>query len=366
MERKSARLDSTAFPHIYERVIANSPYELLLRLRLVNRASLMLADSVLFEHVAFSHKDGAVNDPRIPSKSLPSQVYARSLSAASASSSLRRLPVPAFMSGTFGILTVPPHGGWEHTRVLDFETAVRVLGPYFEDLVEFPVLHTVRRRAWIADLMPTHTFLDVLRVPPPGQFDSRINTLVRGVKRHVVLVLYDPLWEGLAAPFKVNVPFWDVDTHAVFLFRPCPRDERFLAPAPKQLKEGRTETFLRFFYSLVADRYHASYTLVGLENIPPYILAAELDVSSDDLLLAAAYQSTGHHDHWARVVKDHTIEAIRALSTDAGEFLSDDEEFLELDDVVEVLTCDEYRAREGEDVWVRESFGDVLPGLLGS
>jgi hypothetical protein len=361
---ESAHLDATAFPHIFERVLAHAPYELLLRLRLVNRASLEFADRVLFEHIAFSHKNGIVHDPWTPPEGTPSPVFARSMSAVS--SSVARLPVPPLLFGTFGKITVPPHRGWAHTRLIDFETAVRVLGSYFEDGFGFPALHTVRRRAWIADLKPTDTFLDVLRLPPPGHYDSRINTLVPGVKRHVLLILYDPTWDGLAAPFNVNVPFWDAENHAVVIFRPCPRDERYPAPAPKRQEEESAETFLRFFFKLVADRYHASYTLVGLENVPPHILGAELGLSSDDLLLAAAHQSSGDDDHWPRVVAERTMEAIRALPTDAGDFLSDDEEFLELDDIVEVLTVHEYRTRVGEEVWECEAFGDTLPALLGS
>ncbi|GMK57517.1 hypothetical protein CspeluHIS016_0403510 [Cutaneotrichosporon spelunceum] len=360
-----ARLDATAFPHIFERVIAHAPYEVLLRLRLVDRASLELADSVLFRHVAFSHKDGMVNDLRTPRKEKGhhSPLYARSLSVQPPS--LGRLPVRPLMTGTFGALIIPPHKGWAQTRVLDFETAVYVR-EHFEDRPEFPVLHTVRRRVLMSDPWLTDTFVDVVRVPSPGQYDSHVNTLPRGVKRHVVLVLYDPSWGGLEAPFKVNVPFWDVDVHAVFIFRPCPRDERFLAPRFPRQDGNSTKTFLRCFFSLIAHRYHASYTLVGLENVPLCILAAELDLSSEDLLVAAGYQSTGDHDHWAGVVNERTIEAIRALPTDVYEFLCDGEELPEVDDIVEVVTSNEYRSRVGEDVWVCESFGDALPVPLGS
>lgn len=352
-----ARLDATAFPHIFELVLAHAPDELLLRVRLVNRASQTFVDRLLFEHVAFTHKGGPVYTPGLTLPDPPPVVYAYSLSSRSFSS--RRLPLPALVVGTGGKLIVPPHPGWAHTRVLDLETAMRTFGSHIEEPVEFPVLHTVRRRAWIFEQKSAHTLVDVLRVPLPWKHDKAIHPLAPGVERHVLLVLYDPTWDGVTSRIGFHSPWspWDLSSHAVIIFRPCPRDERVTHSHLIKEPTGRTGTFLHFFFCLVTNRYRGSYTFVGLENVPTHILAKELDLSSDDLLLAAAHQSTGDNEHWARVVAVRTIEAIRAIP-------SDDQEFLEVDDIVEVLTMDEYRAREGEDVWVRETFGDALPALL--
>ncbi|KLT46201.1 hypothetical protein CC85DRAFT_281855, partial [Cutaneotrichosporon oleaginosum] len=340
---ESALLDATAFPHIYERVVAHAPYELLLRLRLVSRASLESADRKLFEHIACS---GDNNPP----------VF-RSLSSISSGSSVRRLPIPPLAEED-----VHPDSGLKYTQMIDIETFSENLDIYFMG-VRFPALQTVRRRAWTILRAPA-TVVDVLRFPPHGTFDSCISPLVPVPPRHVILVLFDPLWDGLAWPINMIAPFWDVDVHAIIVFRSCPRVEGLPIRITRPQDDQATGTFLRFFLRLVAHRHHKSYSIVGLEHIPPHILAEEVGLTSDDLLLAAAHQSTGDHQQWARVVAERTVDAIGALPTDAGEFLSDDEEFLDLKEIVEVLTLAEYRAREGEEVWERELFGDELPAPL--
>lgn len=52
-----ATLDATAYPHIFERVRAHAGYDLLIRLRLVNRASSALATAALFTHVIITRAE---------------------------------------------------------------------------------------------------------------------------------------------------------------------------------------------------------------------------------------------------------------------------------------------------------------------
>lgn len=375
-----SKLDSTAFPHIFERVRAHAPYELLLRLRLVNRASRDVADAILFDHVAFSHNEGVSETLVCAGMAFP--IIAHSLSSSCVDSKGKgpcRLPLPPLIRG-FGLTKLPSHDGWKHTRVLDFEAGLPMLnvaGPQQnEGVPELPALQTVRRRVQVSVLPHVHSLVDVLRLPPPiDKTDSHVNVLFHGTQRHVILVLYDPACKGLAHDYRTDVPFWDAGTHCIMVFRACP--SRLEGEnAATRASDGSPSTgsvgitFLNYFFFLVAERTHDSYTLVGLEDIPPPLLAIELGLDADDLALAPRLgsegvgHSTDNADTWAQLVQDRVVQTISSFPSDTEELFGDTPGFRKIEDMVEVLTMDQYRARVGEDVWRLETFGDVLPPPL--
>lgn len=415
------KLDSTAYPHVYDCILSHAPYELLIRLRLVNRASRAAADAALFDHVAFTRNNGPSNDTPNPTDRSASSIIARSLSASYTNNGRpnpARLPVPPLPCAAYDIYSLPTNRGWSHTRTIDYETSVKVRDGHGRTL-NLPALDMVRQRVWTGGSLHAHTYVDVLRLPNRyDKSDVFINPLPRGARKHVIVALYDPEWKGLADRYnEIDIPFWSATQHCVIVFRACPatltgtsrlhgkieegkvgecdgmdgkwpdeaqrvleRDEGQEARRGSEGAQGVSDdvaaqprqlvpTFLEWFLGLVAGRTHASYTLVGLENVPASILALQLGLTADELALAPKPRGMAEcececesSDHaWARVVQDRTIEAVKALPSDADEWLSDDESPRVIEEEIEVLTMAEYRARVGEDIWARETFGGKLP-----
>lgn len=115
------------------------------------------------------------------------------------------------------------------------------------------------------------------------------------------------------------------------------------------------KTFLWNYLWIAADRLHKSYTFVGLEEVAPELLALEFGLEVDDVIRRAQ----GPRDEWARFIAKHTLDAIERIPPDEDEERQMDKRTTE--EVVEVLTMEQYRTRIGEEAWVRESLNDVEP-----
>lgn len=198
-----ATLDATAYSHIFERIRVHAPYDLLMRLRLVNRASNASATAALFSHVIISR---AEHDTTLTNlRDMPPIVL---LSARGG-----RLPVPALPCELY-LTKLPTHEGWSHTRTLDVATIVRGLHDQ-----EFPALETVRRRVWTEGAPEAHTYVDAMRLPQEPGAEAYIDNVSEVTRRHVIVVLYDSKDEQLANDSIMNIDFCEEDVHGVFIFR---------------------------------------------------------------------------------------------------------------------------------------------------
>lgn len=408
-----ATLDATAYPHIFERVRAHAGYDLLIRLRLVNRASSALATAALFTHVIITRVEEDVTILRRKEASPPRLILLSSTGG--------RLPVPPLRGDAY-IPKLPEHRGWAHTCTLDIETIVRGL-----DQQAFPALKTVRRRVWTEDAPDAPTYVDAMPLPPEPGVEAYIDNVPEGTRKHVIVVLYDPNDQRLAEDNTLNVDFCESNVHGVFVFASAPanglRPAAIIAgmgdgPALAVRQGGLTaggvdddgsnsiieadlghddmveahceeashtddddddddmsdglsdnsllngphltlnpnRTFLNNFLWCAAQRTHQTYTLVGIEGVPPALLAKEFELDPEDV----AARSRGPTDEWAKFVEQHVIEAIKGVEYDHIE--EEEEVYREVEEVVEVLTMAQYRARVGDEVWASETFGD---GALG-
>jgi hypothetical protein len=362
-------LDAQVYPHIWDRVRSHAPPELLLRLRLVDRAASAEATRTLFEHVVITR--------------------ASALELRSARGC--RLPVPPFDDKAYHP-KLPP-GPWELTRVLDLATSVRGL-----DEQPFPALRCVRRRVWSEDAPPSHTCVDVVRLPAPRGTEAFMDNVSEETRRHVTVVRYCPTTPALAEDSVMNIDMLEEGVDGVFVFLPCPSDgkawarrrwdddipdyetgsdgpsfhseDEFDSEAEDE-GDGEDEadgsgsdvgdtpvsgsahrTFLNNFLWCAAQRIHKEYTFVGLESVPTHLIAQEL--KRDPAEVAARAAEPG----WATYLSDAVVEGIRAIPRDPGweEGVVDERDVA---DVVEVLTMDAFRAQVGEQQWALETFADL-------
>jgi hypothetical protein len=286
-----------------------------LRLRLVDRATSAKATATLFAHAV-------VQKRRPPTGEDETVAYAHGGGL---------LPLPPTAT-----IDLPEHDGWAHTRVLDVAVNLSDVQPYVTGL------EVVRRYPGIQTAPPAFTYVDVLRAP----FNRRARIPDSGnlTERHVLVVLYDA-----AAPVMqigVQLAQAPAGEDVVIVFRADSQQQR-----PPSMSSEFQPTFLRVFFDLVAWGSHASYTLVGLEGIPPAVLAQELRLDPHD----TARRAAGSGPEWAAFVADHTFPHIgRLYQTRHIDGLTKTLEH------VRVLTMDEFRAEVGEEAWVRETMADVV------
>lgn len=205
-----AKLDATAYPHILQRVVAFAPYELLMRLRLVNRALHATANAALFAHVAISRPS---EDPHSRPDVGMDCISGSRLPVVLRSSTGGPLPVPPLPCDKVSI-ALPEHPGWAYTRTLDLKTNARGLLD-----AGLPALETVRRVTWTEDAPSAYTYVDAHHVPPRHDGELFIDFVSEETRRHVVVVLYDPMWKGLKRDSDMSVDFCQEDVDGVFIFR---------------------------------------------------------------------------------------------------------------------------------------------------
>ncbi|BEJ15414.1 hypothetical protein CspHIS471_0500190 [Cutaneotrichosporon sp. HIS471] len=310
-----SRLDAQAFPHIWELIESYASHKLLLRLRLVDRASCVKATRSLFSHVEIRAQSRTTEG---------NPAFAFSFSNG---------PLPLQPPRMMGPVDLSEHTGWEDTLVLDARVNIRDVQPYLIGL------EVVRRYPGVSLAPPAFTYVDVLRAPFVGR--ARVHPTGYLTERHVFVVLYD-----VAAPTDPTVhltfPQAPAGEDAVFVFR----SSVLVEPTPSRMPGSeRAETFLRTILCFVAQSSHASYTLVGLEDVPPFTLALELGLDPDDIVHRAEVRP----ESWAAFVADHVVRHIHALGPHQDITMEH----------IRLLTMRDFRTEAGDEAWFRETMMDV-------
>lgn len=286
------------------------------------------------------------------------------------------LPVLKFTRKNF-YRTLPAQ--WANVQVLDCDL-LDVAEPHTPNL---PALRVLRRAAANRAAPDAPAIVDMIRFP--GVHGGMPELPNVSVKRHVIVYAYDPRWIVGRRVYDIDkcVARWDGEEILILRRRPDTLEANEGAATQEEpgaredaeatgvagTQEATTDddddlstSFLCDPLWRAAERRHRFFTYVGLEALPPAVLAR---YGFDDAELALANSdSDSAKDEWAATVRTRITEHILDLAAKVDVLRGYAIDWSEtawpanVEDSFEVLTLDEYRKRVGEEMFGIETYAD--------